>query len=47
MDVRTLLLVAVIVTGILNIRLHHPWHRMLGAVAIAVGVVLFVLIWLL
>jgi hypothetical protein len=43
--VRTLLVVAVIAVGVLNMRLHHPWHRALGAVAVAVGLVLCAFVW--
>ena len=42
---RTLLSVAVIAVGIVNVCLQHRWHRILGAVAIVVGLLLCVLIW--
>ena len=45
-SVRTFLGVAVIAVGIVNICLQHPWHRALGAVAIAVGLILCALVWI-
>lgn len=44
--VRTFLGVAVIAVGIVNICLQHPWHRALGVVAIAVGLILCALVWI-
>jgi hypothetical protein len=43
--VRTFLGLAVIAVGIVNVCLQHPWHRALGVVAIAVGLILCVLVW--
>ena len=43
--VRTLLSVAVIAVGIVNVCLQHRWHRVLGVVAIVIGLLLCVLIW--
>jgi hypothetical protein len=43
--VRALLGVVVIGVGIVNVCLHHPWHRVLGVIAIAVGLLLCALIW--
>ncbi|HXH11608.1 MAG TPA: hypothetical protein VNP04_17805 [Alphaproteobacteria bacterium] len=42
---RTLLGVVVIGVGIVNICFRHPWHRVLGAVAVAVGLLLCALVW--
>ncbi|MBI3325281.1 MAG: DUF202 domain-containing protein [Nitrospinae bacterium] len=42
---RTVLGVVVIGVGLINLRLHHPWHRVLGAVAILMGLALCVLVW--
>jgi hypothetical protein len=44
-SVRTFLGVAVIAVGIVNVCLQHRWHRILGVVAIAVGLVLCALVW--
>jgi hypothetical protein len=44
--VRTFLGVAVIAIGIINICLQHRWHRILGVVAIAVGLTLCALAWI-
>ena len=44
-SVRTLLGVAVIVVGLVNVCLQHRWHRILGVVAIAVGLALCALVW--
>jgi hypothetical protein len=44
--VRTLLGVAVIVVGIANLCFAHRWHRVLGVVAIAAGLLLCGLMWL-
>ena len=42
---RTLLGVAVIAVGVANLCLRHRWHRVLGVVAIVVGLVLCALAW--
>ncbi len=42
---RILLGVAVIGVGVMNLRLRHPWHRVLGGVAIAAGLALCTLEW--
>ena len=44
---RALLGLMVIGVGIVNVCLHHPWHRVLGVIAIAVGVLLCALVWFL
>jgi hypothetical protein len=44
--VRTFLGVVVIAIGIVNICLRHRWHRVLGVVAIAVGLTLCALAWI-
>jgi len=44
-QVRTFLGVIVIGVGIVNICFRHPWHRVLGVVAIAVGLLLCALVW--
>ena len=38
--------VVVIGVGLINLRLRHPWHRVLGAIAILIGLALCVLVWL-
>lgn len=43
---RTFLGVAVIAIGIVNICFRHRWHRVLGVVAIAVGLTLCALAWI-
>jgi hypothetical protein len=43
--VRILLGVAVIVVGIANLCFTHRWHRVLGVVAIALGLGLCALAW--
>ena len=43
---RTFLGVAVIAVGIANLCLRHRWHRMLGVVAIAIGLALCALVWI-
>jgi hypothetical protein len=43
--VRTFLGVAVIAIGIINVCLQHRWHRVLGVIAIAVGLTLCALVW--
>jgi heme A synthase len=45
LTVRALLGVVVIGVGIVNVCLHHPWHRVLGVIAIAVGLLLCALVW--
>jgi hypothetical protein len=45
-SVRTFLGLAVIAVGIVNICLQHRWHRVLGVIAIAVGLILCVLVWI-
>jgi hypothetical protein len=47
LTVRALFGVVVIGVGIVNVCLHHPWHRVLGIIAIAVGLLLCALVWLL
>ena len=44
-SVRILLGVAVIAVGIANLCFAHRWHRVLGMVAIATGLVLCALVW--
>ncbi len=44
-SVRTLLGVAVIAVGIANVCFQHRWHRVLGVIAIAVGLTLCALAW--
>jgi hypothetical protein len=44
---RTWLGVVVIGVGIVNVCLRHPWHRVLGAIAIAVGLALCGVVWFL
>jgi hypothetical protein len=44
-SVRLFLGVAVIAVGVANLCLQHRWHRVLGVVAIAVGLVLCALVW--
>jgi len=46
MPVRILLGVVVIGIGLANLRLRHPWHRILGMIAIVVGLLLCALDWL-
>jgi hypothetical protein len=43
--VRILLGVAVIAVGIANLCFEHRWHRVLGVVAIVIGVALCALVW--
>jgi hypothetical protein len=40
-----LLGVAVIAVGVANLCFAHRWHRVLGAVAIAIGLILCALVW--
>ncbi len=47
LTVRALLGLMVIAVGIVNVCLHHPWHRVLGVIAIAVGLLLCALVWFL
>ncbi|MGH8068130.1 MAG: hypothetical protein ACRERE_23440 [Candidatus Entotheonellia bacterium] len=42
---RLFLGVAVIAVGVANLCLQHRWHRVLGVVAIAVGLILCALVW--
>ena len=44
-SVRILLGVAVIAVGIANLCFAHRWHRVLGVVAIATGLILCALVW--
>ena len=44
-SVRILLGVAVIAVGVANLCFDHRWHRVLGVVAIAVGLALCALSW--
>jgi hypothetical protein len=44
-SVRILLGVAVIAVGIANLCFAHHWHRVLGVVAIATGLILCALVW--
>jgi hypothetical protein len=44
-SVRLFLGVTVIAVGIANVCLQHRWHRVLGVVAIAVGLILCALVW--
>jgi hypothetical protein len=44
-SVRTLLGVAVIAVGIANLCFAHRWHRVLGVIAVATGLVLCALVW--
>jgi hypothetical protein len=44
-SVRIFLGVAVIAVGIANLCFEHRWHRVLGVVSIATGVVLCALAW--
>jgi hypothetical protein len=44
-SVRTFLGVLVIAVGVVNLCLQHRWHRVLGVVAIAVGLTLCALAW--
>ena len=43
--VRLLLGVAVIAVGVVNLCFQHRWHRVLGVVAIATGLILCALVW--
>jgi hypothetical protein len=43
--VRILLGVAVIAVGVANLCFAHRWHRVLGVVAIAIGLILCTLVW--
>ena len=43
---RMFLGVAVIAVGVANLCLAHRWHRVLGVVAIAIGLILCALVWL-
>ena len=45
-SVRILLGLAVIAVGIANLCFAHRWHRVLGVVAIATGLILCALVWL-
>ena len=42
---RTVLGLAVIGVGIANVCFRHPWHRVLGVIAIAVGLFLCTFTW--
>ena len=42
---RLFLGVAVIAVGIANVCFQHRWHRVLGVVAIAIGLILCALVW--
>jgi protein-S-isoprenylcysteine O-methyltransferase Ste14 len=44
-SVRLFLGVAVIAVGVANLCLQHRWHRVLGVVAIAIGLILCALVW--
>ena len=44
-SVRLVLGVAVIAVGVANLCFQHRWHRLLGVVAIAVGLSLCALAW--
>jgi hypothetical protein len=44
-SVRILLGVAVIAVGVANLCFAHRWHRVLGVVAIAIGLILCALVW--
>ena len=43
---RMFLGVAVIAVGLANLCFAHRWHRVLGVVAIAIGLILCALVWL-
>jgi hypothetical protein len=43
--VRLLLGVVVIAVGVVNLCFQHRWHRVLGVVAIATGLILCALVW--
>ena len=43
--VRLFLGVAVIAVGVANLCFQHRWHRVLGVVAVAVGLILCALVW--
>jgi hypothetical protein len=43
--VRLVLGVAVIAVGVANLCFQHRWHRVLGGVAVAVGLILCALVW--
>ena len=42
---RLLLGVAVIAVGVANLCLAHRWHRVLGVVAIVIGLILCAVVW--
>jgi hypothetical protein len=44
-SVRTFLGVVVIAVGIVNVCLQHRWHRVLGVVAIVIGLILCAVVW--
>ena len=44
-SVRIFLGVAVIAVGVANLCFAHRWHRVLGVVAIAIGLILCALVW--
>jgi hypothetical protein len=44
-SVRLFLGVAVIAVGVANLCFAHRWHRVLGVVAIAAGLILCALVW--
>jgi hypothetical protein len=44
--VRIFLGVAVIAVGVANLCFNHRWHRVLGVVAIAIGLTLCALSWI-
>jgi len=44
-SVRMFLGVAVIAVGVANLCFTHRWHRVLGVVAIAIGLILCALVW--
>jgi hypothetical protein len=44
-SVRILLGVAVIAVGVANLCFAHRWHRVLGVVAMVIGLILCTLVW--